>query len=85
MVKDPLGWHICFRIQALVVAASANPGSPVGVDRGVVHTMAVSNGQMLDMRSLLSQGEKRRLHGLQRKAAGQQLAFKEQRARDPMP
>jgi putative transposase len=83
MVKDPLGWHICFRIEELVVAASANPGSPVGIDRGVVHTMAFSNGEMLDMRSLLSQGEQRRLHGLERKAARQQLVFRQQRARDP--
>jgi putative transposase len=83
LVKDPLGWHICLRIEVPVFAASANPKTPVGIDRGVVHTMALSTGEMLDMRSLLTPGEERRLRGLERKAARQQLAFREQRAHDP--
>jgi putative transposase len=44
--------------------------------------MALSTGEMLDMPSLLSPGEQRRLHGLERKAARQQFAYK-QRAPDP--
>jgi putative transposase len=44
--------------------------------------MALSTGEMLDMPSLLSPGEQRRLRGLEGKAARQQLAYK-QRARDP--
>jgi putative transposase len=44
--------------------------------------MALSTGEMLDMPSLLSPGEQRRLRGLERKAARQQLAYK-QRAHDP--
>ena len=82
LIKDPLGWHICFRIEQPVVIVPANLDSPVGVDRGVVHTMALSTGEMLDMPSLLSPGEQRRLRGLERKAARQQLAYK-QRAHDP--
>jgi putative transposase len=82
LVREPLGWHICFRIEELVVVAPANLGPPVGVDRGVVHTMALSTGEMLDMPRLLSPGEQRRLHGLERKAARQQFAYK-QRAPDP--
>jgi putative transposase len=45
LVKDSLGWHICFRIEEVVAVAPSNLGSPVGGDRGVVHTMALSNGK----------------------------------------
>jgi putative transposase len=77
LVKDPLGWHVGFRIEEPVLSVSENLGSPVGVDRGVVHTMALSTGEMFDMPSLLSSGEQRRLRGLERKAARQQLALKQ--------
>jgi putative transposase len=82
LVKDQLGWHICFRIEEPAVVVPSNAGPPVGVDRGVIHTMALSNGEMLDMRFLLSPGEERRLRGLERKAARQQLANAQQ-DRDP--
>jgi putative transposase len=77
LTKDPLGWHVCFRIEEPVLLVPEDLGSPVGVDRGVVHTMALSTGEMMDMPSLLSSGEQRRLRGLERKAARQQLAFKQ--------
>jgi putative transposase len=77
LVKDPLGWHVCFRIEEPVLSVPENLGSPIGVDRGVVHTIALSTGEMLDMPSLLSSGEQRRLRGLERKAARQQLALKQ--------
>jgi putative transposase len=83
LVKTPLGWHICFRIEEPIVVAPSNHGPPVGVDRGVLHTMALSNGTMFNMRSLLTPGEQRRLRGLERKAARQQLASMQQRASDP--
>lgn len=76
LVKNSLGWHICFRIEEPVVATPPNPGPPIGVDRGVVHTMALSDGRVLDMPSLLTPGERRRLLGLERKTARQQLAWK---------
>jgi putative transposase len=56
LVKDPLGWHVCFRIEEPVLSVPENLGSPVGIDRGVVHTIALSTGEMLDMPSLLSSG-----------------------------
>jgi putative transposase len=74
LIKGPLGWHVSFRIEEPAVAAFANIGPPVGVDRGVIHTMALSNGEMLDMPRLLTSGERQRLQGLERKAARQQLA-----------
>lgn len=83
LVKDQLGWHICFRIEEPAIVVPLNTGPPVGVDPGVIHTLALSNGEMLDMRCLLTPGEERRLRGLERKAARQQLANKQQRASDP--
>jgi putative transposase len=83
LVKDPLGWHICFRIEERVVVPSVNPGPAIGVDRGVVHTIALSNGEVFDMRRLLTPGEQRRLRGLERKAARQQFTYKQARAHDP--
>jgi putative transposase len=83
LVKAPLGWHICFRIEEPTVVMPSNSGPPVGVDRGVVHTMALSDGEMLDMCRLLTPSEERRLRGLERKAARQQIAYKQRRAHDP--
>ena len=74
LIKEPLGWHVSFRIEEPAMTVAANLGPPVGVDRGVMHTMALSNGEMLDMLRLLSPGERQRLLGLERKAARQQLA-----------
>jgi putative transposase len=69
LLKDPLGWHICFRIQEprVVVVPRENP--VIGVDVGVVHAMALSDGRDLDMPSVLSNGEARRLRAVQRRAA----------------
>jgi putative transposase len=74
LIRNRLGWHVSFRIEEPASTIAAKLGPPVGVDRGVVHTMALSNGEMLDMPSLLTVGEQQRLLGLERKAARQQLA-----------
>jgi putative transposase len=72
LIRDRLGWHVSFRIEEPAATITANLGPPVGVDRGVIHTMALSNGEMLDMPRLLTSGEERRLLGLERKAARSQ-------------
>jgi putative transposase len=69
LLRDPLGWHICFRMQEPIVAVARREGPAVGIDFGVVHTMALSDGQNLDMPSLLSKGEALRLRALEHKAA----------------
>src|SRR5215216_710683 len=74
LVKDPLGWHICFRIQEPAVAVARRDTPAVGIDLGVAHTMALSDGQNLDMPNLLSYGDERRLRALQRKAARRRRA-----------
>ena len=74
LLKDPLGWHICFRIQEPAVAVARRENPAVGIDLGVVHTMALSDGQSFAMPSLLSSGEVRRLRSLQRAAARRRRA-----------
>src|SRR6266516_916397 len=69
LIKDALGWHISFRIEEPVVEIHPNPGPPVGMDRGVVHTMTLSDGRHLDMPDLLTEGEQRRLRKLELEAA----------------
>jgi putative transposase len=74
LIRDRLGWHICFRIEQPVKAVPPPSGPPVGIDRGVVHTMALSDGRDLDMPPLLSRGEERRLRKLQRQSGRQRAA-----------
>jgi len=69
LVKDVLGWHVCFRIEEPIGEVAPNPGSPVGMDRGVAHTMTLSDGRYLDMPELLTPGERRRLRKLELQAA----------------
>jgi putative transposase len=69
LVKDTLGWRVCFRIEEPAGEVAQNTGPPVGVDRGVVHTMALSDGHYLDMPELLTRGERRRLRKLELQAA----------------
>jgi putative transposase len=73
-IKNSLGWHICFRIEEPAPKVPPNPGAPVGIDRGVVHTMALSDGRDLNMPALLSKGEQRRLRKLELQAARRRAA-----------
>jgi putative transposase len=74
LIKDSLGWRNSFRIESPAIAVPMNPNPPVGVDRGIVHTMALSDGQELDMPPLLRNGELRRLRKLELKVARQRAA-----------
>jgi len=73
LVKDVLGWHICFRIEQPSGKITRNASPPVGVDRGVAHTMALSNGRNLDMPKLLTTGERRRLRKLELQASRRRI------------
>jgi putative transposase len=68
LIKNALGWSICFRIEE-AIEVSPNTSPPVGIDRGVAHTMSLSDGRNLDMPSLLRPGERRRLRKLELQAA----------------
>jgi putative transposase len=92
LVKDSLGWQIYFRIEEPAIQEQPNRGLPVGVDRGITHTMAVSDGRHLDMPPLLALGEQRRLRKLELQAArrretrlrkaGTRISRREQRSYD---
>lgn len=69
IVKNPLGWHISFRIEEPATLVQPNSGAQVGIDRGVVHAMALSDGRFFDMPPLLTEGEQRRLRRLELQAA----------------
>jgi putative transposase len=74
LIKDPLGWRICFRFEETAIEVPPNHHPPVGLDRGVAHTMALSDGRNLDMPALLRSGERRRLRKLELQAARQRAA-----------
>jgi putative transposase len=69
LTKDPLGWRLCFRIEEEAIEVPASTSPPVGVDRGVAHTLALSDGRNLDMPPLLRPREQRRLRKLELQAA----------------
>ncbi|WP_030165505.1 RNA-guided endonuclease InsQ/TnpB family protein [Spirillospora albida] len=48
LVKDPLGWHIAFRIQTLEPQPAPHPGPEVGIDAGVTIPLALSDGNHQD-------------------------------------
>jgi putative transposase len=75
LVWDSLGWRICFRIEEPAVAVAPHSGPPIGVDRGVIHSLALSDGRNLDMPALLTKGEQRRLRRLELQA-GRQRAIR---------
>lgn len=48
ITSDALGWHVVFSAET-EHAAPENFGPAVGIDRGVVHTVALSDGRFMDM------------------------------------
>lgn len=68
--RDVAGkWWICFAVQPDPIPAPGN-GSIVGVDRGVTHAFAMSDGQLVDV-PRLRLAESARLLRLQRRLARQ--------------
>lgn len=70
--RDALGWHICLCC-AEIVEPPAHVGPPVGVDRGVASTVALSTGKMLRCPTINS-GQAERMRRLARKAGRQETA-----------
>ena len=64
---DALGWHVVFSCE-IEHTAPQNFGPAVGIDRGVVHTVALSDGTFMDM-------PKDRLNVLDRRARKQARAL----------
>jgi len=76
LTKDSLGWRISFRIEEPAIDLPPRISHPIGIDRGVVHTMVLSDGRTLDMPPLLRLGEHRRLRKLELRAARRRTARK---------
>ncbi|WP_276973282.1 RNA-guided endonuclease InsQ/TnpB family protein [Ferrimicrobium acidiphilum] len=71
VTRDRAGrWFVSFTRPAPQMERRST-GTVVGLDMGVTHTAAMSDGQFLDMSELLSKGEKQRKRRLQRKLARQ--------------
>ena len=64
-------WYVSFLVEDGVLEATCDPGMPaVGIDRGVVVALALSDGRMLDQR-FTSEREQAAIVRLQQKAARQ--------------
>lgn len=48
LVKDPLGWHIAFRVQTVDPVPEPHTGPEVGIDAGVIIPLALSDGHHQD-------------------------------------
>ena len=72
LVKDAHGWQVVFRTEALVAPApTVHPGHTVGIDRGIIVALALSDGTMREHGPWLSNGEKQHLRRLEKKSARQ--------------
>ncbi len=71
--RDVLGWHVCLCCNEPIRAVAVNDAAPVGVDRGVAATAALSTG-MLHCAPTLPPGQVERQRRLARKAGRQETA-----------
>ncbi|MFB7451386.1 RNA-guided endonuclease InsQ/TnpB family protein [Streptomyces sp. NPDC056194] len=69
LVKDALGWHIAFRVQALEVKPEPHQGPEVGIDVGVSVPLALSDGTTYEHGEWLTGKEKATLLHLEQRAA----------------
>ncbi len=73
VVRDVLGWHLCLCCNEPIRAVAVNDAAPVGIDRGVAATAALSTG-MLHCAPPLPPGQVERQRRLARKAGRQETA-----------
>jgi putative transposase len=68
LTRKPSGWYVAFQVECAdsEIAVSQNP--PVGIDMGIHHALALSDGTIIDSPQYLKQSLKR-LKRLQRKVA----------------
>jgi putative transposase len=69
LIKDALGWHIAFRVQALEAGPEPRQGPKVGIDVGVNVPIALSDGETYEHGEWLTEKEKAKLLRLERRAA----------------
>ncbi len=73
VVREATGWMLVVRGENQVVKPRRRRAErgDVGIDRGVTHTLALSDGSFIDQSVTLTVGEKKRLYRLERHAARQ--------------
>ncbi|ALO11001.1 Transposase [Streptomyces venezuelae] len=69
LIKDALGWHIAFRVQALEAKPAPHQGPEVGIDVGVSVPLALSDGETYEHGEWLTSEEKARLLHWEQRAA----------------
>ncbi|WP_328682073.1 transposase [Streptomyces sp. NBC_00322] len=69
LVKDALGWHIAFRVQALEPKPEPHAGPEVGIDVGVSLPLALSDGDTKAHGAWLTAKERAKLLRLEQRAA----------------
>ena len=71
--QDTVGWHVCLCCEQLVVQPAPHLEGPIGIDRGVTATVALSTGELLRCPTL-PPGQTERLRRLARRAGRQETA-----------
>ena len=71
--RDALGWHVSFCVATTHAPREPNGGAPIGIDRGVVATVATSDGR-LESAPRLRKEQATRLRRLRRRAGRQETA-----------
>ncbi len=68
LTRKPSGWYASFQVECADVEVKPSENSPVGIDMGIYHALALSDGTVIDSPQYLKQSLKR-LKRLQRKVA----------------
>lgn len=68
-IRDALGWHIAFRVQALAPEPGPHRGPEVGIDVGVAVPLVLSDGETYEHGPWLTQQEQVELLRLEQRAA----------------
>ncbi|MFB7370188.1 RNA-guided endonuclease InsQ/TnpB family protein [Streptomyces sp. NPDC056222] len=66
LVKEADGWHVVFRVQSEAPEPEPHAGPTVGIDRGVIRPLALSDGTFRDHGPWLTKGEVERLRRLEK-------------------
>lgn len=73
ITRDALGWHVSLCCEQAVPAPAPHVGPPVGIDRGVAATLALSTGELRHCPGL-PPGQAKRLRRLARRDGRQETA-----------
>jgi putative transposase len=68
LTRKPSGWYAAFQVDCADIEIAVSPNPPVGIDMGIHHALALSDGTVIDSPQYLKHSLKR-LKRLQRKVA----------------